>query len=166
MNTNNSTRDKAILWWNKLPIMATPYDSPSRIIYAKKYYGEKSFIYMTGEQIEHIYNSENPSPVLPSMQEESKEGFTKGNWEIFIQPCEKELTRTINVGSKRIATLQYTGNQNESEANANLIAAAPELYKLAKRIAFVFGNDKIYTDGSAGYGMCQTAKAILQRIGQ
>lgn len=52
---------------------------------------------------------------------------TKGNWEIFIQPCEKELTRTINVGTKRIATLNYMGTQDESKANAKLIASAPEL---------------------------------------
>ena len=52
---------------------------------------------------------------------------TQGTWEVFIQPTEIGTTRTINVGSNRIATLKFMPTIEESEANAKLIAAAPEL---------------------------------------
>lgn len=53
---------------------------------------------------------------------------TKGIWEHFIQPSMDGLCRTVNVGSKRIATLEHVGIE-ESEANVQLICAAPDLYK-------------------------------------
>lgn len=60
-----------------------------------------------------------------------KNKHTTGQWEIFIQPMPHGTDRTVNVGSKRIATLEHTGDIEESEANATLIAASPILYNAA-----------------------------------
>lgn len=46
---------------------------------------------------------------------------TQGEWESFIQPSKDDgLVTTINVGSKRIATLLFRGIE-ETEANAEII---------------------------------------------
>lgn len=51
----------------------------------------------------------------------SSDKHTQGNVEIFIQPMPHGTDRTINIGSKRIATMHFTGNIEESEANAERI---------------------------------------------
>jgi len=56
---------------------------------------------------------------------------TQGEWTIEIQPMPHGTARTINVGSNRIATLEFMPTIEESEANAKLIAAAPILYNAA-----------------------------------
>lgn len=65
----------------------------------------------------------------------NKVSHTAGKWESFIQPTESGLTRTINVGTRRIATLSYDDSMSVDEyaANAKLIAAAPELLEAMQR---------------------------------
>lgn len=60
--------------------------------------------------------------------------FTEGKWAAKIQPDELGSVRTINVGSKRIATLSFVGIE-ESEANARLIESAPELLEMLIKIS-------------------------------
>ena len=55
------------------------------------------------------------------------------HWEIKIQPDEVGLQTTINEGIKRIATIKFNGI-DETEANAKLIAAAPELLNTLKKV--------------------------------
>lgn len=63
--------------------------------------------------------------------------FTEGKWAAKIQPDLEGLVRTINVGSKRIATLSFVGIE-ESEANARLIESAPEMLDACKTILHNF----------------------------
>jgi hypothetical protein len=52
---------------------------------------------------------------------------TQGEWQVFIQPAPHGTVRTINVGSERVATLEQMESIEESEANAKLIANAPNM---------------------------------------
>ncbi len=61
--------------------------------------------------------------------------FTPGKWEVethgisvFDERCEQTLFITDNVYS-------WADNNNEAEANARLIAAAPEMYRLVREFA-------------------------------
>lgn len=57
-----------------------------------------------------------------------KTTHTAGEWKKIIQPAPHGLTTTINVGSQRICEIWHT-TIDETEANAKLIAAAPDLLK-------------------------------------
>lgn len=62
METNKTTRELAIEWWNGLRFITTPYDLPNKERLTKKYYGNKNVSYLMGDEIENIYLSENPQP--------------------------------------------------------------------------------------------------------
>jgi hypothetical protein len=71
-----------------------------------------------------------------------KNKHTQGEWEVFIQPAPHGTVRTINVGNKRIATLEQMIGIYESEANAKLIAAAPKMLRLLNEVkTFLLEND-------------------------
>jgi hypothetical protein len=67
---------------------------------------------------------------IESSKVERFSACTPGDWEIFIQPgpAKEGLVRTVNVGPKRIATLSFVGVA-ESEANANLIRSAKDMFQ-------------------------------------
>jgi len=90
------------------------------------------------------------------------EGFTKGQWKVFIQPSNEGSVRTINVGSKRIATLEFMPTIEESEANALLIANAPAMYAALKEWVRVINR----TDAAKHYygEITERTEAILNRI--
>lgn len=92
--------------------------------------------------------------------------FTKGKWEVDRTGFDIEIT----CGDMYLASLYNLEYLEETEANARLIAAAPEMYNLLKSIASIDilksyvettqRNGKIYI----GNSVFQDINALLERI--
>ena len=106
--------------------------------WAENYYG--ATVTPVNEQDEQKANEGQQQPV-------QGEGFTGGDWEKFIQPTTDGLATTINVGSKRIATLSFVGIE-ETEANARLIVEAKPMYYALKEFESLLleGDPQALTD--------------------
>jgi hypothetical protein len=65
-----------------------------------------------------------------------KTKFTKGKWEAIKHPDSDTLFYINNEELRmgQIATCYYVSEKSESEANAKLIAAAPEMFEMLKEL--------------------------------
>lgn len=125
MNNSKSTiRDKAIKWWESLPEFTQDELST-------KYFFDG---------IESIYLQENPSPVndkKEKSQDNSKERFTSGEW-VAMNKTGTGIYKIVSDTLQEICETQmpYGDDLNrpevfkQGEANARLIAQAPDMYRL------------------------------------
>ena len=76
--------------------------------------------------------------------------FTKGQWNSHIREmtcADGETRRKCFIEKNGVALAQFANFVDEDEANARLIAAAPEMHKLLRRIESYFKNRHIYGPG-------------------
>lgn len=76
-----------------------------------------------------------------------KEQFTPGEWKYVIEPTELAINYTIQTDLSRnrknltITTLNFIGI-DETQANANLIEAAPNMYEVLKDFISLYNENK------------------------
>lgn len=87
--------------------------------------------------------------------------FTSGEWKVEYLGKAPKIATNDNL----IAEINFkTVGHDEAEANAKLIAEAPAMYGIVKRVLFMFGNEANYPEGTVGYKLSQEATEIINRI--
>lgn len=131
MNQDNSTiRDKAVLWYNNMAIWER-----QSILVKNNFTG-----LVTDEVKETIYLSEHPEQAKKEV-DNSKEGFTGGEW-IAMNKTGTGIYKIVSDTLQEICETQMPYGDNlsrpevfkQGEANARLIAAAPELLQALQDI--------------------------------
>ena len=80
----------------------------------------------------------------------SKGKFTKGKWNLHVREMTDTCGKTFRqcfIEKNGVVLAQFANFGEEDEANARLIAAAPEMHKLLRRIESYFKNRHIYGPG-------------------
>jgi hypothetical protein len=62
----------------------------------------------------------------------SETKFTKGEW--YTSHCKGDHKRYVMCSGKQIATVAFNSGKTNLKANANLIAAAPEMYAILETV--------------------------------
>lgn len=81
---------------------------------------------------------------------------TKGEWKA-------EGTREIVIHSEGNQIAFMSVQNKDTEANAKLIAAAPDMLKIAQEVVFLFDKNKNFPDGTLENKILQEAKAAIEK---
>jgi len=132
-NSNKTTRELAQIWWGKLP----EKDREILLTYHTNLGTLKDINSMT-QSVETIYLSEHPEQaVKEESQDNSKERFTSGEW-VAMNKTGTGIYKIVSDTLQEICETQMPYGDDlsrpevfkQGEANARLIAQAPDMYRL------------------------------------
>ena len=92
--------------------------------------------------------------------------ITKGKWKrgsLNDEPFARSCLSIYQEDGRRIAEVSREGFMRieEAEANAQLIASAPDLYEALKEMLYIY--DRSTNEGTVGFGTCTKARKALAK---